>query len=330
MKFSDIVGQSVLVNSLRRAVEEDKVANGYIFCGPKGCGKKLTAFIFAAALNCKGEDKPCEHCASCIKFSSGNHPNIEVVSPTGATIKIKQIREVISEVSKTSFESGCKVIIIDSAEKMTHEAQDAFLKTLEEPPGNTVFLLLVENHYSLLPTIVSRCQVYAIKRVSNNDVEDYLRGVCKTDEAKIKLATAHSSGIIGRAVQIIKDESYFELRNKYVRTIMQFFDGTYVQLSASLGELVSTREEANAYLDFLFAWFRDVLLLKELQEEGQEMIINIDRLEELRICSDTLTSHRLNDILDIIKDTVKQVKHNVNVKNSIDVMVLNIMEVSNG
>ncbi|MFZ5354225.1 MAG: DNA polymerase III subunit delta' [Bacillota bacterium] len=332
MKFTDIIGQPVLVDSLKRAVMEDKAANGYIFYGPEGCGKKLTAFVFALALNCRSQDGeiPCERCSSCIKFNTGNHPNIKVVKPTGASIKIKQIRDVINEVSKTSFESGFKIIIIDKAEKMTHEAQDAFLKTLEEPPVNTVFMLLVENHHSLLQTVVSRCQVFPLKRVKHNDIEDFLRRSFNIDDAKVKLATAYSNGIIGRAVQILRNDSYFSRRENYIKTIMMLFEGTFVGLSNTLTELVSTREEAVAFLDFMLGWFRDVMVLLEAPEAAEDMVINIDKLKELTYSAEALTEKKLNSILNIITNTEKQLKHNVSIKNCMDVMILNIMEVNNG
>ncbi len=332
MKFSDIIGQSVLVNSLKRAVEEDKVANGYIFCGPKGCGKKLTAFVFASALNCKGADreKPCEVCSSCIKFINGNHPNIEIVKPTGATIKIKQMRDIISEVSKTSLEAGFKVIIIDNAEKMTHEAQDAFLKTLEEPPQNTVFLLLTENQHSLLPTIVSRCQVYNIKRISNNDMERYLKNHYKLDEDKVKLATAHSNGIIGRAVQILQDNDYINERNLYIKTIKMLFEGNYNEASMLVSDIAASREAAEGYTDFALSWFRDIMVLWEAPDAADDIVKNIDMLDELENIKGSLTKWKLYKIIDIIKDTLKQIKQNVSFKNSLECMILNILEVSNG
>ena len=176
MAFNEIAGQRIIVESLKNAIENNMISNGYIFSGPKGCGKKLMACIFAMSLNCRSElqDKPCGSCNSCLRTKSGNHPNIDIVKPTGQSIKIKQIRQIISDVAKKPFESGYKVIIIENSEKMTHDAQDAFLKTLEDPPDNTVFLLIAQNHNLLLATIVSRCQVYQFKPLDRPEMKNFI------------------------------------------------------------------------------------------------------------------------------------------------------------
>lgn len=333
MKFDDIIGQSVVVDSLRRSIAEDKVANGYIFHGPKGCGKKLTAFIFAAALNCKADkaEAPCEACSSCSRMKSGNHPNLDVVRPTGASIKIKQIRELISEVAKKPFENGYKIVILEDAEKMTQDAQDAFLKTLEEPPERTVFILLVENQYSLLPTIVSRCQVFPIKPVSRTEVEYFLKRHCQKPEDLIKLASACSNGIIGRAVQILQDEVYLKKRNGFVQIADLMLRGSGREASGISAETVDTRQDAEELLSFLLGWLRDIAVYRELGEDrAAELLINLDKLENIRYHSNFLTESKLNSIMDIMKKTKSYINHNVSIKNSIDGMLLNVSEVCNG
>lgn len=329
MGFDEVLGQRVIVESLRNAVKNNMAANGYIFSGPKGCGKSLIAFNFAMALNCTGAAglRPCGSCSSCIRIKSGNHPNVEVVKPAGLSIKIKQIREIISEASKKPFESGYKIIIVESAEKMTSEAQDAFLKTLEEPPLNTVFILLAENHGLLLPTIVSRCQVYKLKPVDINEMKKFIAARYDYKPEDIESAVRHSNGVPGKALELLKNKENRKERLEYINILEKALAGDRVEALLMAATVIEAKEEAEKFLDFSMTWFRDVMILRESQRIGEQLIINIDYLDRLVEHNSLLTGDRLNSIMEIIKNTMKYVKHNMSIKNSIDGMLLNIAEV---
>ncbi|MEA4846443.1 MAG: DNA polymerase III subunit delta' [Clostridiaceae bacterium] len=329
MGFSEIIGQKVIVESLKNAVINNMVSNGYVFSGPKGCGKKLTAFIFAMALNCSDiYDRPCGSCHSCIRTSSGNHPNLELVKPTGRSIKIKQVRQIISDSAKKPFESGYKIIIIENAEKMTIDAQDAFLKTLEEPPENTVFLLLAENHNLLLPTIVSRCQIYRFKPVNRLEMKSYIEARYDYSSREVEAAVRHSGGVVGRALELLKDKERSRVRTVYIDILEKALSGDGSEALLLASEAVEDKEAAERFLEFSLSWFRDVMVLREGQETGEDIIINIDSLEVLSRHNSILTKAMLNSIIEIIKKTSRYVKHNVGIKNSIDGMLFNIAEVS--
>lgn len=330
MNFNSIIGQSVLIGSLKRAVQQDMVANGYIFCGPKGSGKRLAAAVFARALNCRSQEhnRPCGDCTSCRKFDSGNHPNLEIIKPSGASIKIKQIREVISHVAKKPYESGYKVVIIEEADKMTQDAQDAFLKTLEEPPANTIFILLVQNHNSLLSTVVSRCQVFYMRKVPTQQIESYLTENYKYDRDQIVFAAVSANGIIGRAIDILNNKELQGTRRHYVSLVSKLAESSYTDMSAAAGELLESKESVENFLDFLLSWYRDLLICR--QGCDRQILINSDNADIIEGQSQRLDENRLHRIIDVIKRTINYVNHNVGTKNSIDSMLLNIMEVYNG
>ena len=330
MGFNEIIGQRIIVESLRNAVKNNMVSNGYIFSGPEGCGKKLMAYTFAMALNCSGtaDHRPCGSCSSCIRTSSGNHPNLEIVRPTGQSIKIRQIRYIISEVAKKPFESGYKVIIIENAEKMTHDAQDAFLKTLEEPSDNTVFILLAENYNLLLPTIVSRCQVHRFKPVDTPELKDFIKTRYDCSSTDAEAAVRHSKGVVGRALELLIDKESFKVRTAYIDILEKVLMGSGSEAVLLASEKVDSREEAEKFLEFSLAWFRDVIVLRENQEACQNLIINTDNLEILSKHNSVLTDVKLNSIMEIIKKTMRYIKHNIGIKNSIDSMLFNIAEVS--
>jgi DNA polymerase-3 subunit delta' len=330
MNFNAIIGQPVLVGSLQRAVKEDMVSNGYIFCGPKGSGKSLTAAVFAKALNCAGAQasRPCGGCLSCRKFDSGNHPNIQYIRPSGASIKIKQIREIISDVSKKPYENGYKVVIIDEADKMTQDAQDAFLKTLEEPPEATVFILLAQNSNSLLPTVLSRCQVFYMRKLTKQQIEGHLSANPAFDKEQIGFAAAAANGIIGRAVEILTNKEQQEQQKRHLQLTERIAGGSYTESSAAAAELGDSKDTAEQLLDFLLLWYRDILLIKQGCQE--QFLIHSDQRDILDRQAALLDESKLNRIIDMIKRTISYVNHNVGVKNSLDSMLLNIMEVYNG
>jgi DNA polymerase-3 subunit delta' len=252
------------------------------------------------------------------------------VRPTGASIKIKQIRDVISEVHKKPFESGFKVVIFEEAEKMTVDAQDAFLKTLEEPPANTVFMLLAENQHTLLQTVLSRCQVFPVRPVPVAEVEAYLRKNYKTSDEQIKLASIYSNGIIGRAVQMLKDDYYFVQRQKYFDIFGKARGGSFPELSVMASEAIDNKQQALEFTEYLLSLMRDILVYKELNRDSEGIISNIDKITEIAYYSGVLTEKQVSGIIDTIKSTIKYISHNVSIKNSIDGMLMNILEVTNG
>ena len=332
MNFREIVGQGIIVNSLHAMIKEDKVSNGYIFCGPRGSGRTLITGVFAMALNCKEQDeeRPCEKCSSCIKFLNGNHPNVDFIRPTGASIKIKQIRELIGDIAKKPYETGYKVVIIENADKMTHEAQDAFLKTLEEPPNNTVFVLETENYNLLQPTIVSRCQLYQIRKVSSCEMESYIRRHYDKSDYQIKLATINSNGIIGRARFILENDAYFKQRESFTRLLDFLMESKYIEASSSAAEMIETKADMAQFTEFLLGWFRDVMIYKESSTNMESLLLNMDKKDELEFYGRKLSDRDINSIMEIIKHTIRYVNSNVGIKNSLDLMLLNIMEVCNG
>jgi DNA polymerase-3 subunit delta' len=330
MGFNDIAGQKVIIESLRNAVNNNMTTNGYIFSGPKGCGKKLMAFNFAMALNCKGAglDKPCGSCSSCIRTSSGNHPNIETIKPTGQSIKIKQIRQIISDAAKKPFETGYRVIVIENAEKMTNDAQDAFLKTLEEPAENTVFILLAENQNLLLPTVISRCQVFQFKPIDMDEMKEFIRARHDYSSADIERAVRYSKGVVGKALELLCDTESLRTQGVYMNILEEALMGSGSQALLLALDVVLDKEEAERFIEFSLIWFRDLMIYRESQGENEQLIINIDSLDRLSKHNSILTENKLNSIIEITKNTTRYVKQNVGIKNSIDGMLLNIAEVS--
>ena len=331
MDYRSIIGQKSIVESLRTVVKRQDISNAYLFYGPAGCGKKTLAAIFAKAINCLEKDsekKPCGKCSSCVKFENGNHPNVEWIKPDGASIKIKQIQQIVSDVSKKPYDLGYKTVIIENGEKMTPDAQNAFLKTLEEPPAFTVFIILAENPRTLLPTVVSRCQKFRLQPVNPEEIQAFLGKKYTGREDQIKLASVSSNGIIGKSVQMLEQPDYFKKRMQYGELISQLFKG-----KLNIGgehEFYNNRTEAEWFVELILSFTRDGLIITEMGDLGSENIHNCDLIDIIENAAQRLTVEKLLDITDILRRTAYYLKQNVNIKGSMDAMLLNVLEVTHG
>lgn len=320
MNFKDIIGQPVMTQCLQNAIKNNMIANAYIFNGPKGCGKKTAAGIFAAAINCSShEHKPCGFCLSCKKVKAGVSPDIIYVRPTGNTIKINQIRQIIMDTSAKPYENLFRVIIIENGDKMTKDAQDAFLKTLEEPEGNNIFIILTQNYNTLLPTIISRCQVFNFLGVSSESMRDYLKKHFNSQPEEIQFAIEKSNGIIGKAIEVLKTGK-FTSDDSFDVLLQKLLQGKREGVLSLSEEIAGSKEDGISLLEFLLSWFRDVLLWKEGIKNTQGLMEEYaQRIKEEDIFS----------IIDMIKQAIRLGDYNISVKNSLDGIFLNILEVCN-
>ena len=203
--FDHIIGHSDVVEHLKNAMKMDKVSHAYIFNGEKGCGKKTLAREFAKALQCQGEgERPCGQCQSCRQADGHNQPDIiEVSHDKPNTIGVDDIREqVVGDVQVRPYSSPYKVYIIPEAEKMNQQAQNALLKTIEEPPEYVVILLLTTNAASFLPTILSRCVMLNMKPASDELVRHFLMEHVQIPDYEADICVAFAQGNIGKAERL--------------------------------------------------------------------------------------------------------------------------------
>ena len=206
MLYSQVAGQEEIKESLIKSINNNKVSHCYIFEGPKGMGKYQLALIFAQSLLCLNFlHDPCNTCKSCVKFNSFNHPDLHIINEDEKNIKREEIDDLINSVYRKPYESKRKIYIIKAAESMTIQGANTFLKTLEEPPGDTVMLLLTTNSNLLLDTIVSRCQIIKFKNISKETIMQELEKYI-TDKQIIELAANYSNGILNKAINIVRGE----------------------------------------------------------------------------------------------------------------------------
>jgi DNA polymerase-3 subunit delta' len=208
MAFSDIKGQDKAIEFLNAAIKNGKIAHAYVFGGPNGCGRSLLARNFAKALNCEDKDKaPCDHCSSCRKIDRDIHPDVKWIRKDDRSrqIKIGQIREIESQIILRPYEGHYKVFIIVEAELMNIEASNSFLKTLEEPPQNSVLILIVERPKDLLPTIASRCQAMRLGPMRTSELSSVLMSKYGMVKEKAEFISKISEGRLGKAISCKND-----------------------------------------------------------------------------------------------------------------------------
>lgn len=212
MKFSKFIGNHSVVNTIKSSFAKGRIANAYLFSGPAGMGKRHLATMAAATLLCKsGGEEACGNCSSCTKIQAfcqggGFHPDFNILVPDGKFIKVEQMRKhLIKATQMQPHESQHQVFIVDPAEKMHPSAANAFLKTLEEGPGNSVFFLISQNSVSLLPTIKSRCQKFNFHRIPPQELTQELIRLKQLPEDEASLISSLSRGAIGKALNFDLD-----------------------------------------------------------------------------------------------------------------------------
>lgn len=267
--FEEIRGNTSLVEQLRRSAASGRSSHAYLFLGGAGAGKRLIANTFAKALQCEGEKRPCDSCKSCHAFNHGNHPDVIYFQPlkNGKTYTIEDVREQLLEtVDLKPFQYEKKIYIIEKADTLNIQSQNALLKTLEEPPAHAVFLLLAERAEAFLPTILSRVVVMKIRPLSAETIADYLMQAGHLAEES-HILSAYAQGRIGQALELVEDEGFREMRQDILGKLE-------VLPSMSEGDAYLLAKDFEVYkndlrfLDIMELWYRDLLTAKSLREEG--------------------------------------------------------------
>lgn len=278
MNYDDILGQPGLVANLRSSMEAGRVVHAYLFAGPEGTGKRTLADICARALNCRGEHRPCDQCPPCKQFLSGNHPDVIRVRPQ-KSIGVEEIRQVISAVQIRPYEAGRHVVIVEQAEKMTAQAQNALLKTLETPPEDVVFFLLSAAPQGLLTTVISRCRLV---RFSAIEEEEAVRALTRqgVGAERARLLARLSQGSVGRALEMERSEEFWKVRGRAVDAISRLKGPADVAVCALM--LKEDKDSAHQVLDVLEMWARDLMVMRDAGLEPIEIDLK-DRLSSAQL-----------------------------------------------
>jgi len=270
-RFSDVYGHEAIIKNLEKSLATGSCSHAYIFDGIAGIGKKLMSGIFAKALQCESSARPCNECISCRAFDVRNHPDIIYVKASGRTIGVDDIREQVSNiVNIRPYKYTYKIFIVHGADQMTTAAQNALLKTLEEPPSYAVFLLISENSNNFLPTILSRCVMLKLKPLPVNLIEEYLVRN-NYEHINFQSVALASGGSIGKSIDLITDETFAE-HQKEVYDILNSLPGAALWDILLLAKrLEKMKDHSVRSLNFIQIWYRDALAYKGTGSTGRLM-----------------------------------------------------------
>lgn len=317
--FQDILGQPKVINALIQAIEKDKVSHSYIFAGPEGTQRKKVAYDFAKALFSQGESSS-KVDVTCKKIEDHNHPDLMDIFPQGASIKISQIRELRKDISVKPFESNYKIYIIHDAHTMGSPAQNALLKTLEEPPEYAVMILITNNLLALLPTIQSRSQILQFRPIGQSILENYLIEKQGLPWGKAQEIALMANGNIKRALELVQDDAIFGERKEILKKLLKIIKGDTILAFSTALWLKDQKAYLEEWLDFFMIWFRDLALYQELGDSSY--IIHREYEDFLKEFSQHLSYEQIHGIIEEINQSKNNMKYNVNLQLNIESMLL--------
>lgn len=326
--FSNMIGQNAVKAHLQKSLQTGKVSHAYIFYGEKGSGKKSLADLYARALQCEsGGDEPCNQCTSCKQAFHHNQPDIIYVQhEKPAIISVDEIRrQVNNSIAIKPYSSNRKIYIIDEAEKMNVQAQNALLKTLEEPPSYAVIILLTTNLEGMLQTIRSRCVTLTMKPVSDKEIQRYLMKEVQIPDYKAGVCAAFARGNVGRAMELAVSAEFEELKEETLQLMQQLQDKSLSDLAAFAKTKADKNSNTEAFLELLQMWYRDVLLYKATGGTGQ--LIFGEDVSHIKKMAVKCTYEGLNRMLNSIEEARTRLAGNVNAELTLEWLLLVAQEV---
>lgn len=315
-----LVGHIWAVELLRERLEGSRLGHAILIMGPKGVGKMTLARRLAQAVNCTGDVAPCGECRACTLLARDAHPDLHLLEPDGAAIKIEAVRDLMTMLAMRPLEARFRVALIPDAERLTDAAADALLKTLEEPSPTSKLILTTQDTSDLLPTIVSRCQLVPLRPVPTGVIEGALVdgfGVAPDDAT---IYAGLSGGRPGWALRAANGSEVMERRATMIGVLIDALNGNRshrFEVAENLRRM--DREELNEMLEMWLTWWRDVLLLSE---GSSVQPLNVDQLDDLSHLAEQAGSDGAREAITAIYETLRMLGRNANRRLALEVMFL--------
>lgn len=326
-EFKDIIGQEQIKAHLHNAVSTGKISHAYIINGERFSGKEFIARVFAMALQCEREGaEPCQQCHSCRQALSGNQPDIiHVTHEKPNSISVDDIRtQVNGDIAIKPYSSSHKIYIINEAEKMTVQAQNALLKTLEEPPAYAVILLLTTNVNSLLQTILSRCVILHMKPVPDELIKKFLMEQLQVPDYKADVCAAFARGNVGKAKQLASSEDFDKVKEEAVSLLKYVHDMDVTEMIAAIRKIGEYKLDAGDYLDILAIWYRDVLLFKATRDANP--LVFREEIQNIRKAAGRTSYEGIEKVIQSLARAKSRLEANVNFDLTMELLLLDIKE----
>lgn len=325
--FKDVIGQKQIIEHFQHVIQSDKISHAYILNGEEGTGKKMLADIFSAVLQCEEKGiEPCGKCLSCRQAEGKNQPDIIwVTHEKPNSIGVEDVRgQIIGDIQTKPYKGPYKIYIIAEAQKLTPQAQNALLKTIEEPPAYGIILFLTTNSQSFLPTILSRCVTLNLKPVLDAEIRKYLMEEVKIPDYKADLCVAFAQGNLGKAIKLASSEHFDEIKQHAVSLLRRAGEIELSELLRNLKEINEFKIDINDYLDLMLIWFRDVLLFKVTNDAN--VLVMKEELSSITKQAVKSSYEGLEEIITAIDKVKVRLKANVTFELTIELMLLTIKE----
>lgn len=363
MESARVLGQNHILKHFENAIKKGKISHAYIINGEEGTGKMRLAVEFAKALQCvennpefyadhnmqfdfgvnvtdgtvaggtfseannrkKVTGRACNQCKSCKQTDSKNQPDIKYVTYEKSGIGVDEIREQINDdIDIKPYSSKYKIYIVDDSEKMTVQAQNALLKTIEEPPEYAIIILLTTNAEMFLPTILSRCVLLNIRPVKEETIKNQLMSEYDVSNYEAKMAAVFSGGNPGKAIKLATSEDFKELKHQVVDMLISLEKGGMDVITSQIREAGSFKKQIDEYFSLMRIWFRDVLIYKATR--NIDSLIFQDDYKLIQEMSDKTNYFDINNILKEIDYAQRRIKANVNFDVTMEVLFLAVKE----
>ena len=261
MRFNEIIGNKDAKDILIKTIKSKNLLNSYLFVGEEGIGKKEIAIEFARMILCEAEDFENDSaCTSCIKFDSNNHPDFSLIESESNYISVDNIREIVDDVYQKPINSNRKIIIINDAEYMNESAQNAFLKTLEDPPSYVTIILITSREDMLLNTILSRCTRLQFNILSDNEINEYVERNSDKFDTRTKELVSYANGSIGKLYSLQENVELFEELSHNISFLINKKYNSVIDFIKANEKLYASKDSINNILDFMI-----MILFKELK-----------------------------------------------------------------
>ena len=330
-----VIGQDRALLLLQRSLETGSLAHAYLFVGPAHVGKMTLALNLAQALNCEAAEPPCGECDACQRIASAKHADVQVIdlgsdgdsgeTETRMKISVEQIEQIQHSASLPPFEGRHKVFILDGVEFLSIGAANRLLKTLEEPVGRVIFILLTINESLLPATVVSRCQRVELFPLASGEVEAALCSRWGVEPEKARLLARLCGGCLGWAVSAARDDGLLGQRAEWLDGLLEIASADNEQRFTYVAQLVDrfsqNRGLVHERLDLWLDWWRDLLLVKV---GCGDAVTNVDRLATLGEMATGYSLAEIRAFVDSIKAAGKQIRLNANPQLALEVLMLSI------
>jgi DNA polymerase-3 subunit delta' len=326
MSFDRILGQEEAVGVLRHALRNGRLAHAYLLVGPEGVGKRLTALTLVKAMNCLSPPKPadsCGKCPSCAKINTSNHADVMILEPEGEVIKIGQIREMQKRLRFRPMEGGRRACLLDSADRLTEEASNALLKSLEEPPRDTHLFLITSRPHRLLPTILSRCQWVKFRPLSVNPIARILGETLGLEGGKALFYASLAGGSAGRA-EVLSSRVDFDKRLNWLQLFSALPTRTGEEIFEVCERMAKGEEEIQDLLELWKIWVRDMVVCKIGGAKSKERLINHDLASQLAREAEKPSFDQLDRIFRRISEIQNSLVLNANRQLALETLMFEI------